>query len=130
MVAVHYADSAVVQWGLGQDTQILSVGLEQVNKSENVSNLIMIGFVSRSGAHDFIGSCSSTLREVCPERYIPVYLSWYIPVYLSWGIEHYYSTAVICRGGQVFTLDIINEELKKKKKKYRNSGSINFVSVK
>jgi hypothetical protein len=29
----------------------------------------------------------------------------------------------------VFNLDIINEEVKKKKKKYKNSGILNFVSV-
>ncbi len=29
----------------------------------------------------------------------------------------------------MFNLDIINEEMKKKKKKYHNSGSLNFVSV-
>ena len=34
------------------------------------------------------------------------------------------------RGGQIFNLDVINEEVKKKKKKYKNSGSLNFISVK
>jgi len=36
----------------------------------------------------------------------------------------------VCRGGQVFNIDLVNEEAKKKKKKYRNSGILNFVSVK
>jgi len=30
----------------------------------------------------------------------------------------------------VYNLDLINPELKKKKKKYTNSGTLNFVSVK
>ena len=34
------------------------------------------------------------------------------------------------RGGQVFNLELINEDIRKKKKKYHNSGSLNFVSVK
>ena len=41
-----------------------------------------------------------------------------------------YSGTWSCRGGQVFNLDILNEDLKKKKKKYHNSGNLNFVSVK
>ena len=39
-------------------------------------------------------------------------------------------TTTPCRGGQVYNLDLINPELRKKKKKYTNSGTLNFVSVK
>lgn len=54
----------------------------------------------RSGDHDFIGSCTTSLREIIPEK-----------------------------GGEVRTLDIINPDIKKKKKKYTNSGTLNFNSV-
>lgn len=54
----------------------------------------------RSGDHDYIGSCTTTLREITPDK-----------------------------GGEVRTLDIINPDIKKKKKKYVNSGTLNFVSV-
>ena len=37
---------------------------------------------------------------------------------------------IIRRGGQIFNLDVINEDAQKKKKKYRNSGTLNFISVK
>ena len=57
-------------------------------------------FAGRSGDHDFIGSCTTSLREVTPEK-----------------------------GGEVRTLDIINPDIKKKKKKYTNSGTLNFNSV-
>ena len=36
---------------------------------------------------------------------------------------------VFFRGGQVYNLDVINEEAKKKKKKYTNSGTLNFKAV-
>ena len=44
------------------------------------------------------------------------------------------SEFVVCnflmhRGGNVFNLDLINPEMKKKKKKYVNSGVLNFVTV-
>ena len=57
-------------------------------------------FICRSGDHDFIGSCTTSLREITPEK-----------------------------GGEVRTLDIINQDIKKKKKKYTNSGTLNFDSV-
>ncbi|XP_064406207.1 copine-9-like isoform X1 [Halichondria panicea] len=54
---------------------------------------------NKSGDHDYIGSCTATLREICPER-----------------------------GGQVYNLAVMNEE-KKKKKKYTSSGTLNFKVV-
>lgn len=55
---------------------------------------------NKSGDHDFIGSGTTTLKDITPEK-----------------------------GGQVFNMDLVNPELKKKKKKYTNSGVLNFVSV-
>ena len=57
-------------------------------------------FPCRSGDHDYIGSCTTSLREITPEK-----------------------------GGEVRTLDIINQDIKKKKKKYTNSGTLNFNTV-
>ena len=37
---------------------------------------------------------------------------------------------ILYRGGQVYNIDLINPELKRKKKKYTNSGTLNLVSVK
>ena len=54
----------------------------------------------RSGDHDYIGSCTTSLREITPEK-----------------------------GGEVRTLDIINADIKKKKKKYTNSGTLNFDAI-
>lgn len=55
---------------------------------------------NRSGSHDFIGQCTTSLRDICIEK-----------------------------GGQVCQLDLINPELKKKKKKYTKSGTLNFTAV-
>ena len=38
-------------------------------------------------------------------------------------------TTLSCRGGTVVNLDLVNPEMKKKKKKYVNSGILHFVSV-
>ena len=41
-------------------------------------------------------------------------------------------TVCVCvcvRGGQVYNLPLVNPDKKKKKKKYTNSGTLNFVSV-
>ena len=36
----------------------------------------------------------------------------------------------LCRGGTVVNLELVNPEIKKKKKKYVNSGVLHFSSVK
>jgi hypothetical protein len=53
-----------------------------------------------SGDHDYIGECTITLRDITPER-----------------------------GGTVSQVDLINADLKRKKRKYINSGVLSFVSV-
>jgi hypothetical protein len=62
---------------------------------------VKLCFSCRSGDHDFIGEGVVTLREITPGR-----------------------------GGTVVNLELVNPEIKKKKKKYVNSGVLHFSSVK
>jgi hypothetical protein len=55
---------------------------------------------NRSGDHELIGSANITLKEITPER-----------------------------GGTVFNLDLVNPQMKKRKKKYVNSGVLHFLTV-
>ena len=71
----------------------------------------------RSGDHELIGSAYITLKEITPERYIL-----YTCMYSEWFIT-------LFRGGNVFNLDVINPEMKKRKKKYVNSGVLHFLTV-
>ena len=43
------------------------------------------------------------------------------------SLTHTHTTS---RGGQLYNLDLINPEMKKKKKKYQNSGTLNLEIVK
>ena len=107
-----------------------------------------------SGEPDLIGKCTTSLREICPERSV-VCKSFMKVLYREYRCMHVLEDNVLCtvcailtcrvitvhattcvwlslcRGGSVRHLSVINDHLKAKKKdKYHNSGIINFDAVK
>ena len=69
---------------------------------------------------------SEICKYMCMYVHVHVQVKFSFPKFLPHSLM---LNQLFFRGGNVFNLDLINPELKKKKKKYVNSGVLHFVSV-